>query len=138
MFIAHVAEERSLSEPPAVAGGFYADAESSHTNELAHRAPAGGSDKTHSLDIGGRVLAHEVLKGLFVVSGDLPGVSTWVSDHATAIAIGHVLWFFERFATGIQRPLVGRVNIIYIEVEERRHRVADANFAHHHERVAHS
>jgi len=36
MFIAHVAGKRSLSEPPAVAGGFYAEAESSHTNELAH------------------------------------------------------------------------------------------------------
>jgi hypothetical protein len=39
MFMAQVAGKRSLSEPPAVAGGFYAEAESSHTNELAHPLP---------------------------------------------------------------------------------------------------
>ena len=95
MFIAHVAEERSLSEPPAVAGGFYADAESSHTNELAHPLPQVVLTKPISLDIGGRALAHEVLKGLFVVSGDLPNIPSRIFDHAAAIAIGHVLWLFE-------------------------------------------
>jgi len=39
MFIAHATGKSPLSEPPAVAGGLYAEAESSHTKELAHPLP---------------------------------------------------------------------------------------------------
>src|SRR6266851_7400569 len=88
------------------------------------------------LGLGGRALANEVLKGVLVVSGDLPNIATWVFDHPAAIAIGHVLWLFERFGSCFQRTLVCRVDIIDIEVEKCRHRIARANTAYHDERVA--
>src|ERR1700682_5205969 len=90
------------------------------------------------LTVGGGAPARELLKGLLVVSGDLPNVASRVFDHTAAIAIGHVLWLFERLGACRQRPLVGRVDIIDIEVQKCRHRVARANAAYHNERVANS
>lgn len=37
-------------------------------------------------------------------------------DHPAAIAVGHVLWFFERHGAGFQRSLVRRVDVVHVEV----------------------
>jgi len=70
------------------------------------------------------------------VSGDLPNVPTRILDHPAAIAVGQVLWLFERYGAGFQRTLVRRVDVVDIEVQECGHRVAWANGAYHNERVA--
>jgi len=93
--------------------------------ELHNPMPTLGGSKT--------VQPQDGLPVALSVPALLPNASVATSGNAKAYAPYQVV-----IATGIQRPLVGRVNIIYIEVEERRHRVADANFAHHHERVANS
>src|SRR6266404_1355333 len=69
------------------------------------------------------------------MSGDLPNVATRIFDHPASIAVGQILRLFERYGAGFQRTLIHRVDVLDIEVEKGRHRVAGPNAAYHDERA---
>ena len=72
-----------------------------------------------------------------LMRGNLPSVSPWISYHRSPVAIWHVGRRFKRDRTGCNRSPVGRIDILNIDIQKCRHRLAKAvAAAHHHDGIA--
>lgn len=124
----------------ASAGGgiCHVSAKSSNVSEVK-RDPSGRmttvSPARRNLPVacGGRCLSREA----FNVSGYLPTFPR-IFDHRAAIAIGCLGRCIERHSACFESALVCRIDIIDIQIEKCRHRLAWSDAADHHIRVADS
>lgn len=67
--------------------------------------------------------------------GDLENVTEGVAHHRPAVPVRRVEGRFQGYSASSNRPLVGAVCVIDVDVEERWEGVALAGLAHHDERV---
>src|SRR5215510_13260666 len=69
---------------------------------------------------------------------DLPQIAPCIPHHSAPVPIGQVEWFFNRCCTCVERASIGRVDVVDVDIQKRRHRFAGTRIADHDHRVADS